>query len=213
MDYFINITLYILKGSAITIKLFLITILLATPLGLVAAIGKISKNVVLKGILEFYTWIFRGTPLLLQLFFAYYGLPVLGLTLSQFQAASLIFVLNYGAYLTEIFRAGIESIDKGQYEAAKSLGMNYSQTMIIIILTQTIKRVIPPYSNEIITLIKDTALVAAIGMGDILRGAKEILNRDFRVEAFIVAAIVYLILTSIVVIVFKKIERKYSVYQ
>ncbi|WZL74398.1 amino acid ABC transporter permease [Clostridiaceae bacterium 35-E11] len=213
MSYIINITGFILKGSVITLKLYAVTTIFSIPLGVVCALGKISKYKWLKILLELYTWIFRGTPLLLQLFFTYYGLPVFGIKLTQFQAAALTFIFNYGAYFTEIFRAGIESIDKGQYEAAKALGMNYHQTMARIILPQAVKRVLPPTSNEAITLIKDTALVAAIGMGDILRAAKEVLTRDFKVTSFIIAGIIYLLLTSIIVLFFRKLEQKYSIYE
>lgn len=211
MSYILNITGFILKGSIITLKLYLVTIIFSIPLGAICALGKISKYKWLKSVLELYTWIFRGTPLLLQIFFAYFGLPVLGITLGRFQAAGLTFVFNYGAYFTEIFRGGIESIDKGQYEAAKALGMDYKQTMARIILPQAIKRVLPATSNEAITLVKDTALVAAIGMGDILRGAKEIVARDFTITPFIIATILYLLMTSVVVMVFKKLEKRYSI--
>ncbi|QZY56206.1 amino acid ABC transporter permease [Crassaminicella profunda] len=213
MDYITNITGFILKGSIITLQLYAVTILFSIPIGVICALGKISRFKWLNKFLEIYTWVFRGTPLLLQLFFTYYGLPVFGIKFGRFQAAAITFIFNYGAYFTEIFRGGIESIDKGQYEAAKALGMNYRQTMSRIILPQAVKRVLPPTSNEAITLIKDTALVAAIGMGDILRAAKEVLTRDFQITSFIIAGIIYLLLTSVVVMVFKKLEQRYSIYE
>jgi polar amino acid transport system permease protein len=213
VDYITNVTGFILKGSIVTLQLYAVTILFSIPLGVICALGKISRFKWLNRFLEIYTWVFRGTPLLLQLFFAYYGLPVFGVKFGRFQAAAITFIFNYGAYFTEIFRGGIESIDKGQYEAAKALGMNYRQTMSRIILPQAVKRVLPPTSNEAITLIKDTALVAAIGMGDILRAAKEVLTRDFQITSFIIAGIIYLLLTSVVVMVFKKLEKKYAIYE
>lgn len=213
MDYILNVTGFILKGSVITIQLYVLTAIFSFPLGTIVALGKISRFKILRAVFGFYTWFFRGTPLLLQIFFAYYGLPVLGISLQPFTAAALTFILNYGAYLTEIFRAGIESIDKGQYEAAQVLGMNYRQTMFRIILPQTVKRVLPPLCNEAITLVKDTALVAAIGMGDLLRAAKEVVTRDFTITPFFIAAILYLVITSVIVTVFKKIEDKYSIYE
>lgn len=213
MDYIINISGFILKGSLITLQLYIVTIIFSIPLGIISAIGKISKYKALNLIISFYTWVFRGTPLLLQLFFFYYGLPVLGITLSPFAAAAITFILNYGAYFTEIFRAGIQSIDKGQYEAAHCLGMSYKQTMTRIILPQTIKRVLPPLSNEAITLVKDTALVAAIGMGDLLRAAKQIVTRDFSISPFVLAAVFYLLFTTIIVTVFRIMEKKYSRYE
>lgn len=213
MDYILNITVFILKGSIITFKLYAVTAVFSVILGIFGALGKISPYKFLNKLLSIYTWVFRGTPLLLQLFFTYYGLPVLGITLSPFTAAALTFIINYAAYLTEIFRAGIESIDKGQYEAAQVLGMNYRQTMLRVILPQTIKRILPPTSNEAINLVKDSALVAAIGMGDLLRAAKQIVTRDFTITPFIIATILYLIISSLIVTVFRKLEDKYSVYE
>ena len=138
---------YIIKGSINTLELYGITILLSIPLGVLGALGKVSKSKLLSSVIGFYTWIFRGTPLLLQLFFIYFGLPhFLGITFDKFEAASITFVLNYGAYFTEIFR-GIISIDKGQYEAAKVLGMTFPNHRRII-LPQTIKRVLPATSSR-----------------------------------------------------------------
>jgi polar amino acid transport system permease protein len=205
---------YIIKGSINTLELYGITILLSIPLGVLGALGKVSKSKLLSSVLGVYTWIFRGTPLMLQLFFIYFGLPhFLGITFDKFEAASITFVLNYAAYFIEIFRGGIISIDKGQYEAAKVLGMTYSQTMRRIILPQTIRRVLPATSNEAITLVKDTALVAAISMDDLLRNANQIVARDFTVIPFFIAGAIYLFLTSVIVWIFKKLEQKYSIYE
>jgi len=213
LTYIIDTTIFILKGSVITFELYLSTAVFSVVVGILGALGKISGFKLLQTILSLYTWVFRGTPLLLQLFFAYYGLPVIGITLQPFTAAVLTFIFNYGAYLTEIFRAGIGSIDKGQYEAAMVLGMNYRQTMFRIIIPQTVKRVLPPTSNEAINLVKDSALVAAIGLGDLLRAAKQIVTRDFNITPFIIAAIFYLIISSVIVKVFNSLEKKYSVYE
>ena len=213
MDYILNVSSYILEGSIITFKLYIITAIFSVLLGVLGALGKISKFKFLRTILGFYTWVFRGTPLLLQLFFAYYGLPVIGITLQPFPAAVLTFIINYGAYFTELFRAGIDSIDKGQYEAAQVLGLNYRQTMTRIIIPQTVKRVLPPTSNEAINLVKDSALVAAIGLGDLLRAAKVAVTRDFSIVPFIIAAVFYLLISSVIVTVFRKLEQKYSVYE
>ncbi|TDO83330.1 amino acid ABC transporter membrane protein (PAAT family) [Halanaerobium saccharolyticum] len=212
-DYIINVSGYILEGSLITFQLYLVTAIFSVILGIAGALGKISKIPLLESILSFYTWVFRGTPLLLQLFFAYYGLPVLGITLQPFPAAALTFIVNYGAYFTEIFRGGIESINEGQYEAAKVLGMNYRQTMSRIIIPQTVKRILPATSNEAINLVKDSALVAVIGLGDLLRAAKVAVTRDFSIIPFIIAAVFYLIISSVIVTVFRKLEEKYSVYE
>ncbi len=202
--------LYIFKGLRLTFSLYLVTIILSIPLGLLFALGASSKKLILKKIIEFYTWIFRGTPLLLQLFFVYYGLPVFGIKLSPFGAASFTFAINYAAYLTEIFRGGIESIDEGQYEASYVLGLSYFKTMKNIILPQAIKNSLPSLGNEAITLIKDTALVSAIGMGEILRNSKELVTTKFSIIPFILCAFIYLGLSSIVVTLFKHIEKNYA---
>jgi len=213
LQYIVDSSVFILRGGIITVELYFVTILFSIPLGVAFALMKISKFRILRSIISFYTWVFRGTPLLLQLFFTYYGLAVIGLTLQPFSAAALTFVVNYTAYLTEIYRAGIESIDKGQYEAARALNMNYFQTMRRIILPQAVRRTIPPTCNEAITLVKDTALVSVIGMSDLLISAKEIFARDFVIMPFIIAAIIYLLITTVIVYFFRKIENKYSIYE
>jgi polar amino acid transport system permease protein len=212
MTDLINTTLLILKGSVVSIELFFIVSIFSVPLGFLVAMGKISRIKPLRIILSLYTWIFRGTPLLLQLFFVYFGLPIVGISFGPLTAASVAFIVNYVAYLAEIFRAGIESIDKGQFEAAKALGMNYSQTMMRIIIPQATRNVLPPVCSESINLIKDSALIASIGVGDLLRAAQEIVTRDFSITPFIIAAIMYLFITSILVLIFRKIEKKYAIY-
>lgn len=213
MDNLQSSVLFILKGSIVTLKLFSVIFLFSIPVAAILSIMKVSNNKILRRIIGVYTWVFRGTPLLLQLFFVYFGLPAAGVKLSRFAAASIAFILNYSAYFTEIFRAGIESIDKGQYEAAKALGMSYSQIMRRIIIPQAVRRVIPATCNEGISLVKDTALVAAIGMEELLRAAKQILSRDFTITPFFIAAFIYLILTSIVVVFFKNVEKKYAAFE
>ena len=216
MDYIFSITTFILKGVIVTLKLYAVTAVFSLPIGILVAIGKVSGPKILKKILGLYTWVLRGTPLLLQLFFVYFGLPfvpVIGIKLDVFPAACLTFSLNYGAYLAEIFRAGIESIDKGQYEASKALGLTYFQTMRRIILPQTVKVVLPPTCSEAINLVKDSALIATIGMGDLLRNAKQVVTRDMNISAFVVAFILYLMMSSVIVKVFEKLEKKYSIYE
>lgn len=213
LQYLLDSSVFILKGSVLTIQLYFVTILFSIPLGISLALMKISKYKSLRLAIGFYTWVFRGTPLLLQLFFTYYGLAILGVSLPAFTAAALTFVINYSAYLTEIYRAGIESVEKGQYEACKALNMNYFQTMKRIILPQVVRRTIPPTCNEAITLVKDTALVVVIGMGDLLRSAKEIFSRDFAITPFAIAAVIYLLMTTVIVYFFRKIEVKYSIYE
>jgi len=215
MNYLIDSARYILLGSTVTLKLFVITLTVSLPLGFLCAMAKTSRSKGIRVLMELYTSVVRGTPLLLQIFFVYYGLPILipGLRLERFSAAALTFVLNYGAYFTEIFRGGIQSIDKGQYEACRVLGMNYPQTMVRVILPQTLKRVLPPVANEAITLVKDTALIVVLGIGDILRNSKEIVARDFTISPFIIAACIYLAMNYLVVLFFRKLEKRYSVYE
>jgi polar amino acid transport system permease protein len=208
-----NISKFILEGATISVKIYAVTLLFSIPLGMLCAIGKLTPLKPLQWLLELYTWIFRGTPLLLQLFFSYYGLQILtGIELSKEMAAYITFVLNYAAYFTEIFRAGIQSIDKGQYEAAKALGMNYSQTMKRIVIPQAIKVILPPTGNEAVTLIKDTALVSAIALADILRNAKSVVSRTASVEGYFIAAILYLIMTFVIINIFKYIEKRFAYY-
>lgn len=215
MEYFFQTTGYILDGAGVTLRLFVLTLIFSLPLGFLGAMGKTSRNPLLKAPLGLYTSVVRGTPLLLQLFFVYYGLPLLipALRFERFTAAVFTFIINYAAYFVEIFRAGIQSIDRGQYEAAKVLGMNYRQTMMRIVLPQTIKRVLPPVANEAITLVKDTALVVVLGIGEILRNSKEIVSRDFTVSPFIIAGAIYLVLNYGLVWFFNRLERRYSVYE
>lgn len=213
MLYILKISQSILTGSVITLKLFMATILLSLPLGLIVTFLRISKFKILSLAAEFYIWLLRGTPLLLQLIFVYYALPTYGITLSDMNAAIVAFALNYAAYFAEIFRAGIQSIDAGQFEAAKALGMNYWQTMRRIILPQMVRRVLPPVSNETITLVKDTSLIYAIGMSEILKAAKSAATRDFTILPYIPAAAIYLFMTLILTSVFKRLEQKYSLHE
>lgn len=215
MTYLVDTTLFILQGCGVTVNLFAITLAGSLPLGFLCAMVKTSDWKPLKVVMEAYTSIARGTPLLLQLFFVYYGLPIIfpGFRLERFAAAAFTFVLNYGAYFTEIFRGGIQSIDRGQYEAARVLGMSYPKTMLRIILPQTIKRVLPPVANESITLVKDTALVVVLGIGEVLRNSKQVVSRDFTVTPFILAAGIYLILNYALVLFFRRIEKRFSVYE
>ena len=153
----------------------------------------------------------RGTPLMLQLLFVYFALPMVGIRLPDIAAALLAFSLNYAAYFAEIFRAGIQSVDKGQYEAAKALGMNYPQMMRHVIWPQVIRMVLPPISNETINLVKDTSLIYILAMNDLLRVARSIVQREFDMTPFLVAAIFYLFMTFILTWGFKKLETKYNI--
>ena len=214
MEYLLHIVPAVAVGLQVTLKIFIITIVLSLPLGVVMAIARISKIKPLSKFMGAYIYIMRGTPLMLQILFIYYGLPFIidGLKLADFPAAIIAFVFNYAAYFAEIFRGGIQSIDKGQYEGAKVLGMTYVQTMRRIILPQVVKRVLPPVANETINLLKDTSQVYILAMNDILRITRSIVQRDFDTTAFIVAAVFYLFFTFILTKVFSYLEKRFAVY-
>ncbi|HOJ13304.1 MAG TPA: amino acid ABC transporter permease [Deltaproteobacteria bacterium] len=203
----------LLRATGMTLLLVLATMLISPVAGLAIALGRISRMRVVSGVFWCYIWVFRGTPLLLQLFFIYYGLPSLGVTLEPLTAAILGLGLNYSAYLAEIIRGAIESIDAGQMEAAKALGMTYWQAMRRIIIPQTYRRLVPPVGNEFIALIKDTALVSTIAMVELMRAANQIYSATFNVFILFQAAIVYLVLTSFFTVAFRRLEDALGVYE
>ena len=203
----------LLTGSLMTLLLVFFTMAVSPLGGLLIALGRISPVKALSGLCWFVIWLFRGTPLLLQLFFIYYGLPALGITLSPVSAAFLGLGLNYSAYLAEIFRGAIQSIDHGQTEAAKALGMTPWQTMRRVIIPQTYKRLVPPVANEFIALIKDTALVSTIAMVELMRSADQIFNAYFNVTVLVLAAVIYLCFTTVFTFVFERLEHRLGVYE
>ncbi|MDD6128428.1 MAG: amino acid ABC transporter permease [Selenomonas sp.] len=212
MDKLMDTVVLMLQGSEVTLEIFCVTLVLALPLGILAALGRLSKLRVLSRFMEFYIWLMRGTPLMLQLLFVYFALPMIGIMLPDMAAALLAFTLNYAAYFAEIFRAGIQSVPRGQYEAAKTLGMTYPQTMRRIILPQVIRMVLPPVSNETINLVKDTSLIYILAMNDLLRVARTIVQREFDMTPFVVAAVFYLAMTAVLTWGFKKLEAHYGKY-
>jgi polar amino acid transport system permease protein len=215
MNYLADILPPLLQGSGVTLQVFLITFVLAVPLGLALALVRISRFAFLSALVNGYIWLMRGTPLMLQMLFIYFALPfipVIGVRLPDFPSAIVAFVLNYSAYFAEIFRAGIQSIDRGQYEGAKVLGLSYPQTMRRIVLPQVLKRILPPMSNETITLVKDTSLIYVLAMNDLLRAARGIVQRDFTTMPFVVAAAFYLFMTLVLTYGFQRLEKKYAVY-
>ncbi len=203
-----NDILFILQGMGLTIKLYVLTLALSLPLGVVLSLGRLKNKGIINNIIVIYTSIFRGTPLLLQLFFVYYGLPIIGITLTAFSASVITFVINYAAYFCEIFRGSILGIDRGQYEASKVLGFTYWQTMIKIIIPQSLITAIPPLSNEAIALVKDTSLVSVIGMAEILRNSKELVTRDFSILPFAICGVLYFLMSVVIIMLFKKLEQK-----
>lgn len=214
MDYILRILPNMFAGLGVSAQIFLITIVLSLPIGILLALVRISKVAVFRKLAEVYIYVMRGTPLMLQIMFIYYGLPLmLHVQISDFPAAILAFVANYAAYFAEIFRGGIQSIPKGQYEGAKVLGFTYRQTMWHIVLPQVVKRVIPPLGNETITLLKDTSLVYILAMNDLMRVTRAFVQRDFDTMPFLVAAVFYLVCTAILTKILAYVEKRYAVYE
>lgn len=213
MDYIMEILPALLDGAKTTLLVFAVTLVCSIPLGAIVAVGNISKIAPLKFILNIYIWIMRGTPLLLQLIFIYYGLPIIGVVFDRMDAVFIAFILNYAAYFAEIFRGGFFSIENGQYESAKVLGLTYGQTLRKIVLPQVVKRVLPAIGNEVINLVKDSSLVYILGIGDLLRAGKIAMSRDVTLIPLVLVAAIYLALTAILTILFKQLEKRFSYYK
>ncbi|KIO60398.1 amino acid ABC transporter permease [Caldifermentibacillus hisashii] len=214
-DYINMVLKPMLDGTKVTLLLFLIVIIFSIPLGFLLTLAVRSRFKPLSLIVHAYIYIMRGTPLLLQLLFIVFGLPLLPvigdyLVLDRFVAACLGFVLNYAAYFAEIFRGGLLAIDRGQYEAAQVLGFNKWQTMTRIILPQMFRVALPTVANESITLVKDTSLLYAVAVPELLHYAQTAVNRDFTIVPYFVAAVIYLVITLLLTMILKRIERKYQ---
>ena len=213
MDKIMEFMPFMLEGSIVTIELFVLTLVLSLPLGLPVALGINSRIKPLSFICKVYVWIFRGTPLLLQLFFFYFFFPlVLNVQLDVFFTVVMTYVLNYAAYFAEIYRGGINSIDRGQYEAAHALGLTKRQTMIDIVLPQTMKAILPPVVNEAIKLVKDTALASTLPVIELMKATNSAVNRMTDMTPFFFAAIIYLIMTFVLTIIAGRLEKYFSRY-
>ena len=203
-------------GMVVSVEIFLLTLLFSLPLGLIVAFGRMSKNGIIKGIVKIYIAIMRGTPLMLQLIVVYFApFYVFGIKISQtyrFVAVIIAFSINYAAYFAEIYRAGIESIPIGQYEAAKVLGYSKVQTFFKIIFPQVIKRILPPVTNETITLVKDTSLAFVIAVAEMFTIAKQIAAKQASVSALMVAGLFYFVFNYVVAFAMEAIEKKLSYY-
>lgn len=210
VEFLLMIIPLLLKGAVMTVELTILAIIFGTIIGLFVALAKISRFKILVILGGIYTWAIRGIPLLVQLYILYYGLAQAGIAqLSPFTAAVAGLSICGGAYIAEIIRAGIQSIDKGQMEAALSLGMSYSQAMRRVILPQAYRRLLPPMGNEFITLMKDTSLVSIIAMTELLRQGKLLSNSTFRsMEIFLVVAVIYLILTTVFIYIIGRLEKR-----
>lgn len=213
LKYIEEILPALFSGVTMTLSIFFWTLTLSIPLGIVVSLGEMSKIKPIRWIVNFYVWIMRGTPLLLQLIFVFYGLPIIHIVFPRYQAALFAFVLNYAAYFAEIFRGGFQSIDQGQFEAAKVLQLSHWQTMTKIIIPQVIKIVLPSIGNEVINLVKDSSLVYVIGLGDLLRAGNVAMARDVTLVPLVLVGAIYLLLISICTFVLKKLEKHFSYYK
>lgn len=206
----------LVKGMVVTLEIFLLTLIFSIPLGMLVSFGRKSKIAPLRWLIGVYISIMRGTPLILQLVVVFYGpYYVFGpdAMMARFMAAVVAFTLNYAAYFCEIFRGGIESIPKGQYEAGEVLGFTKGQTFFRIILPQVIKRILPPISNEVITLVKDTALVQIIGVAEIFRAAFNESSRLGAIAPLFWAGLFYYVMNLIVAQLFAIAEKKLNYYR
>lgn len=213
MSYLFEILPSLLNGASTTVQVFALVLLFSIPLGVLIAFALQVHWKPLHYLINIYIWVMRGTPLLLQLIFIYYVLPSIGIRLDRLPAAIIAFVLNYAAYFAEIFRGGIDTIPRGQYEAAKVLKFSPFDRVRYIILPQVTKIVLPSVFNEVMSLVKDTSLVYALGISDLILASRTAANRDASLVTMFLAGAIYLILIGIVTIISKKVEKKYSYYR
>jgi polar amino acid transport system permease protein len=212
----------LLGGARVTIALTVLAVSAGLLLSLFLALGKMSKFKAVNRVCSAYVFFFRGTPLLMQLYFIYYALPLMSpffiirtgdQFLDRFIPAFIAFALNSAAYCAEIIRAAIQSIDKGQFEASRALGLNFAQTMRLVVIPQAIRRLIPPVGNEFIMVLKDASLVSMIALVDITKATRNIESSTRSALVYIPAMILYLIITAVFSFIFHKLEKKYSVYE
>ena len=203
-----------LEGTVVSLEIFALTLLFALPLGLAVAFGRMSRNRWLSGAVNVYMLVMRGTPLILQLIFIYFAPYYLfGLSYDRFTAAVVAFVINYAAYFAEIFRGGIESIPAGQHEAGQVLGFTKPQVFFRIVLPQMVKRILPAMGNEVITLVKDTALAQTIGVAELFRVAQTASSRQFSTVPIFVAGVFYFAMNWAVAAAFARTEKKLDYYR
>ncbi len=229
---FWNVTQSLMEGFGKTLEIFALTLLFALPLGLVIAFGSMSKFKPLKVVSKGLVWVIRGTPLMLQLIVIFYGPGLIGAWASEmestnafiqwlatwecfdrFTAVIVSFVINYACYFSEIYRGGIESIPKGQYEAGQVLGMTKTQVFFKVVLLQVIKRIIPPMSNEIITLVKDTSLARTISVYEVIWNSEIFIRTDGLLWPLFYTGLFYLVFNGLLTVIFGKIEKKLSYFK
>lgn len=213
MNYQVLLT-EMFAATLMSLRIFFFTLIVALPLGMVVALGRMSKLKVITLPTRFYILIMRGTPLMLQLLFMFYALkPIFGIQLDRVMAAQVAFALNYAAYFAEIYRGGLESIPRGQSEAAKVLGYTKSQSFFHIVLPQVVKRITPPMGNEFITLVKDTSLAQVIGVVELLRVTSQWVASAVDMTPLVIAAVFYLVMNGILTRLFTTLEKRLSYYQ
>lgn len=229
---FWTVTMSLLEGFGQTVKIFGLTLLFALPLGLIISFGSMSKFKPLKAITKLFVWVIRGTPLMLQLIVIYYGPGLIGRWASQIESTSQIiewlstwqcferftavmvaFVINYACYFSEIYRGGIESIPKGQYEAGQVLGLTKTQTFFKVVLFQVIKRITAPMSNEIITLVKDTSLARTIAVYEVIWNGQAFIKSDGLLWPLLYTGVFYLVFNGVLTVLFGKIEKKLDYFK
>ena len=209
IDYLLETIKYLSNGASVSLRIFFVTLALSFPISIILSMSY-RLNPFFRRLTSLYTWPFRGTPLMLQLFFFMFGLPAFGIMIDRMMVAYIAFVLNYAAYFTEIMRAGIESLPKDQEESAQMMGASRFKTYRYVIMPQAIRKEMPTITNEVITLIKDTSLVTVIAISDLMRNVKEIVSRDFTISPFFLAAVFYLLMSYLIIKIFKKLEQKFD---
>ena len=211
---FLPVTLQLLAGFGESLKIFLLTLLFALPLGLVICFGSMSKFSPLRKLVRCFVWIIRGTPLMLQLIIIFYGPGLMfGLpAMPRFTATIIAFAINYACYFSEIYRGGIESIPRGQYEAGQVLGMTKRQIFFKVVLLQVVKRILPPMSNEVITLVKDTSLARIIAVYEIIYMGQSFIKKGLIWPLFYTGAF-YLVFSGLLTVLFGKLEKKLSYFR
>ncbi len=212
---FLEVTAQLAAGFLTTLEIFAITLVCSLPLGLLITFGSMSKFPPLKWLVKTFVWIIRGTPLMLQIIFVFFGPGLLwqGSALPRLTAVLIAFVINYSCYFSEIYRGGIESIPKGQYEAGQVLGMTKSQIFFKIVLFQVIKRIVPPMGNEIITLVKDTSLARVIAVVELVKAAETIVALKAIIWPLFYVAAFYLLFSGLLTILLNAVEKKLNYYQ
>ena len=214
MALFVTVTMSLLEGLLTTFKIFGLTLLAALPLGLIISFGSMSRFKIIKWPIKVVIWIIRGTPLMLQLIVFGFGPGLMGISgMDTFVAVMLAFIINYACYFSEIFRGGIESIPVGQYEAGQVLGMKKSQVFFKVVLMQVVKRIVPPMSNEFLTLVKDTSLANTIMIYEITWNAKRFMNSEHILWPLFYSGVFYLAFCGLLTLIFGYIEKKMNYYR